>query len=572
MTKRARSPRVLLRELVDLHVQFTPDSARRKRELVELLARARLGSAREVERLHETLLFLRAYCDDALLQAAVERALEGFAVRRDLRAHARELADSGIAGTQIYYRFFEPTARRLATTHPTRLHIDWPEFEHADLLERLLPLLLPYAESPALDEADLTLREWIERARSPEETDATFLIRRFAALPLDEFARERLYEEVDLPLRLAPGPGTPSRTLACAHAVPLAFQTRALRRERPDLATAVLRRPRSIRAVPEREAAALIELVRDAMVVRSRDLDAFAQADPRDVRIADCGDGLAFVVYGVRPERRLVLEGVYACLTLKHGVPIGYVLASALFGSSEIAYNVFDTFRGGEAGHVYGAVLGLVHALFGVDTFTVYPYQLGHENDEGLRSGAWWFYQKLGFRPRERETLRLMRRELASMARDPTHRSDRATLKELARENVYWSLGSSSKAARERDDVIGIFPIGAVGLAVTDHLARNFGSERERGIEECAELAGRWLGLRRWRKLPPGERLAWERWSPLVCALGGVERWPLADRRALAGVIRAKGGRRESEFVRRFDAHVGLRRALCRIGGVRSSK
>ena len=39
--------------------------------------------------------------------------------------------------------------------------------------------------------------------------------------------------------------------------------------------------------------------------------------------------------------------------------------------------------------------------MFGSDTFAIYPYQLGHENDEGLDSGAWWFYYKLGFRPRE---------------------------------------------------------------------------------------------------------------------------------------------------------------------------
>ena len=25
------------------------------------------------------------------------------------------------------------------------------------------------------------------------------------------------------------------------------------------------------------------------------------------------------------------------------------------------------------------------------------PYQLGLENDDALKSGAWWFYQKLGF-------------------------------------------------------------------------------------------------------------------------------------------------------------------------------
>jgi hypothetical protein len=35
--------------------------------------------------------------------------------------------------------------------------------------------------------------------------------------------------------------------------------------------------------------------------------------------------------------------------------------------------------------------------------------------------------------------------------------------------------------------------------------------------------------------------------------------WPAADRRALAEVVRAKGGRRESDYVRRFDGHRRLR-------------
>jgi hypothetical protein len=44
--------------------------------------------------------------------------------------------------------------------------------------------------------------------------------------------------------------------------------------------------------------------------------------------------------------------------------------------------------------------------------------------------------------------------------------------------------------------------------------------------------------------------------------LPGLTGWPDDDRRALADVIRAKGGVRESEFVRLFDAHTLLRRAL----------
>ncbi|MEN8006450.1 MAG: hypothetical protein ABFS42_05510, partial [Candidatus Krumholzibacteriota bacterium] len=55
-------------------------------------------------------------------------------------------------------------------------------------------------------------------------------------------------------------------------------------------------------------------------------------------------------------------------------------------------------------------------------------------------------------------------------------------------------------------------------------------------------------------------------WAPLVMILPGVEGWPQDEKRALVEVIRAKGGRRESDFTLKFDAHTKLRRALLKLG------
>jgi len=264
-------------------------------------------------------------------------------------------------------------------------------------------------------------------------------------------------------------------------------------------------------------------------------------------------------VIGLVPERRLLLEVVYAFLTLKNGVPIGYVLNSALFGSAEIAYNVFETFRGAEAGQVYGHVLATVRHLFGADVFTIYPYQLGQDNDEALDSGAWWFYRKLGFRPRDEGALRLMRAEEARMRRRPAHRSSVATLRRLADHNVYLHLG------RRRWDVIGELDLSAIGLRVTDYLARRFGSDRTGARRACAGEAARRFGVAGRGRWSPGERLAWERWGPLLLLLPGVEEWSAAERRAAVAVVRAKGGPRESVFARRFDAHRRLRAAVRRL-------
>lgn len=549
----------VLERLEELKSSFGPEAARERRLLVARLERATLRTAAEVERLHEALCFARAYPDDAETAAAVERALARFPRRRDLRRHAADLENSGIAGTDTSYPYFAPTARWLAARWPRALDLVWENVADDSRLERLLPLLAHYAETPALDEAPISTADWLERLRARDETAATFLVRRLAERYPDGFDFERTYEDLDLVLNLRPASGTPTRGSELAPRGPRRFQRRPLARARPDLRLEIDRPPRAVRQLSRRQGREMVDLARAAMVARARDLDAFAYGSEEDVRLIEWEDGLAFAAIGVVPERRLMLEAVYGFLTLKNRVPIGYVLNSALFGSAEIAYNVFSTFRGGEAALVYARVLATVRHLFHADAFTIFPYQLGDENEEAIESGAWWFYQKLGFRPRDGATLGLMRRELERMRRDAGHRSTAATLRRLARHNVYLSHGP------ERADVIGELPFAGVGLAVSDLLSRRFAHAPDRGLEAAAEVAAERLGAGPERGWSRGERLAFRRWAPLVLALPRWESWDADERRALLEVIRAKGGRRESDFVHRFDAHPRLRRAVASL-------
>ena len=570
----ATSARRALRSLERLRDRFGGGAAAEKLVRLRVLERARLARAADVLRLHEALAFLLAFPDDRRVRRAAARMLDRFAQRPDLRAQRDALADSGLAGTEVWFRFFEPTARWLARRWPERLTIDWDAFENSERLATFLPVLAHPAEHPALDELDRDGRGWIDAMRSPRETDAAFLVRRFAATLRDGLMREKLWDELDVPILVHPQPAAPrlargdadtvgavprgagpSRTLARDARAKVVHQRGPLARGRPDLARAILERPR-VRAVSVREGRRHIDLARISMITRARDLDAFSWADPRDARLVDFGDALQFAVMGQTPDRRLMFESVYGCLTLRNGVPIGYVLTGCLFGSAEVAYNVFETFRGAEAANVYGRVLAMTRHLFGADTFMVPPYQLGDGNEEALESGAWWFYQKLGFRPRDAATRRWMNRELARMQRNPRHRSSLATLAGLATEPVYWSAGP------RRADVMGRLPLGAMGLAATRLLARRFGSARAQGTEALAEEAARRAGVRSMRGWSRAEREAWTRWAPILVQLPGLSRWTPAERRALVRVVRLKGGRRESDFVRAFDAHAKLRRAL----------
>jgi hypothetical protein len=512
-----------------------------------------------LKRLHETACFLRAYPQSASELAEARRVLAGFHRRPDVLRQAELLADSGIAGTPIHYRFFWPMARWLASRYPKLLTIDWTESEFAGRLAAALPLMVTPAEASALQRAELPAREAVDRLRARRETDATFLVRRIESLRGSDEVREATHDALDVAYRLEGSATGPSRTHAFFDAAPFAFRSGPPDRSRPDLATALRVPPRSVRALGTRDGARLVELARAAMVTRSRDLDAFAHGDARDVSLVDDGDGLAFALIGVQPEHRLFLPAVYGALTLRNGVPIGYVQLDVLFGNAEVSYNTFTTFRGGEAGFVFARLLAATRHLFGVRSFSIEPYQLGRGNEEGILSGAWWFYAHFGFRPRDPEVLRLARGELAKRARNPRHRSSRRTLLRLAEAHVFWSQ------AENRNRVVT--PTAAIGFALARRLAASASADREAAVDACEERIGERLGVRSLRGFSRSERLWWRRFAPLLDAIPGLARWTSHERRALVQVVRAKGERSERTYARLFDAHPRLAAAVLAVGG-----
>jgi hypothetical protein len=547
-----------LRDLTRCVGEFGNGCGQRKYDLLATLEKRTLSQATEVLRLHESLCFLRAFPDDAQLLTQVEHMLSVFAERVDVRRHRDQLANTGIAGTPIYFRFFAASAHWLARHWGAYLTIDWEEFERRDQLELWLASMTLYCETQGLDAYAFDVREWIDRLKGPGETDAKFLLQRFERMPMSRRTSEVLLEDLDVPLALQPGPDTPARTREKYASAAIVHQTRPLSRHRPTIKEIAKWRIRT-RKVSPREGRKVIELARAIMATRSRDLDAFAYGSPHGVSLVDCEGGIRIACIGVMPERRLLLETLYGYMVLKNGVPVGYGAITGLFNSVEIAYTIFDTFRSADAAMMLGWVLTVAQKLFGADTILIDSYQIGKDNEDALRSGAWWFYQKLGFRPRDPKALRVMRSEQKRMRINPTHRSSFKTLAQLAEHDLFLNLGDARK------DVLGLLPLADIGLQLSNFLAQQFGVDRENAARVCSRDAQRLLGVRNYSRFSFDERLAWNWWAPLVVILPNIKRWPSADKRALVRLIRAKGGRDELDYLQRFNDHRRLRSSLRRL-------
>ncbi|MDH3276060.1 MAG: hypothetical protein OEM99_16145 [Gammaproteobacteria bacterium] len=548
------SLRTKLERLESLREKFGAHAASEKLHLLTELEHKSLGRAAEVRRLHETLCFSRAWPDNPKLLATVNRMLKNFSGRPDLTRFAGALEDSGIDGTDIRFRFYRATALWLAQRCGDSLHIDWEQFETKDRLSRTLESLALFSERGALQQYIYGAPEWIDRMRSDDETDAVFLIRLFAARGAAESVLDSVYDELDIPFYLATSATTPTRTQEYLRPKVIEFQQRNIKRDAVDLRQAAQRRIR-IESVNRRQAIRLVDLAKSAMVARSRDLDAFAYASADDVMRVHCGHGIQIVLIGMLPVKRYLLESEYGYLLLRNGVVVGYGTGTGLFGSCQIAFNLFPTFRGAETTELYASVLATFHKLFAADTFSVDSYQIGADNEEAIDSGAWWFYVRMGFRPRDSEAIKLANTELRK-AQKQGYRSSKNTLRRLANYPLYFSL------ARKRQDILPMVCTDSISLGVLDYVSQRFGSQREEGTRRCSRELAAALGVDSVSDWTADEQLMWHRLSPVIMAVADVKKWPKADRDALADVIRAKGGVHEKDYAKLFDAHKRLRRAV----------
>lgn len=235
----------------------------------------------------------------------------------------------------------------------------------------------------------------------------------------------------------------------------------------------------------------ILEMARETSAVRYRELHGFTFGDSRRVIRADLGRGTEAFVMGVPAEARLPLRAYHAALIFKNGVPAGYFEGLSLFERMESGFNLYYTFRDGETAWLYARILRLMRQMLGVTAFSIDPYQAGHENEEGIESGAFWFYRKLGFRPTKPDLQKLTSSEEHKILADSHRRTSARTLRKLAAGHMLFELSDASAAVGKWDQ----FQIRNVALAIQSRMAREFNGDAQAMRSHSVELVERALGL-----------------------------------------------------------------------------
>jgi hypothetical protein len=199
-----KNPIALLAELEDLKRQFGNDDTKLLRTL-KSLSNAKLADAESLIRLHEILLFHRAYPQSASVLKLVEQLLKVFAKRvahsakpKPIWAPLDDPEVSGIAGTSVTSNFSYKIVCWLARTYPGQISIDWDWMESEDQLGATLPRFLPLLADDAMVEAHVPFREWLRRCQGPQKSEIVWLIEQFEALEIPYKLKAELYESLKL--------------------------------------------------------------------------------------------------------------------------------------------------------------------------------------------------------------------------------------------------------------------------------------------------------------------------------------------------------------------------------------
>jgi len=536
-------------------------------KLLASLKNFQCKDAESLVQFHDTLMFLRAFPQSRKVVQLTDKLLAGISQQVAKLLDSGVDADlldweqfSGIAGTTLSDTLTYDVARWLVQRYGEHVAADWDLDEQGRQMGVSLPRLNPLLADDSLVEADTPFLAWMGSAAGSTEQILPWLLRSTEAMPMGPLEKTAWYDALRVRVRWKLGNSSASRTLA-RHNPPAMYFHREplLQRSQVSLQNELESPPLPVQKLSRPEGEQVLDLVRAAVTVRYRELYGTTRGDPASVVEADVGRGVHIFLWGLPPERRLPLRGYYAGITIKNGVPINYIEGIGLIDWMEVGFNTFYAYRDGETAWIYSKVLHLLHQLAGIRCFSVYPYQLGNQNEEAIKSGAFWFYRKLGFQPGRPELLALTQREERRIRAQASYRTSPRVLRRLAAEHVFYEFGEGIRGRWNT------FSVRNVGLAVQQRMAKEFSGDANRmRVATTAEL-GETLGVDT-TKWSAAERSAFQNWACVLLLVPELKAWTRDQRQALVQIILAKASADESKYFRLLQQHDTLKRAIVRLG------
>lgn len=460
-----RSLRRLVEDLRSAAARYDDDGREHQLALLAAIARVPLPVSTVLSDLSHVLVFLSAHPASPEVERVALGVLEQVAnhLKRQPAKALRALENSGLPYTPTLSTYSHDLLLWMLRSPHYRVRFDsfWqPEIP----LSQALSFTLPPIQGD-LSHLDGEGRALLGCLVPPVNRRLPFLIGEFSRLDDRPTLKDFLFDGLHLYLRLQPEDRTFSKAFNRIP-MPATYYHADLCRivDLKDIAGRPLPPPRGL-TTDLRES--VITAARHAMMLLQRETDPTTHLDPTSLRVFDLERGVTIAIYGMVAARQLPLESYVGYTLFKNGFAAAYGGAWIFARHAQFGINVFESFRGGESAFLLCQLLRVYRQTFGVDHFEVEPYQYGHGNPEGIRSGAFWFYYRHGFRPVQPPLAALAREEWRRIGADRRYRTPASILRQLAEGPIALRLDDRvrTSAASVRD-------------AITNYVQAAFGGDR----------------------------------------------------------------------------------------------
>jgi hypothetical protein len=455
-------PAKKISKLFSIRNQYGNEYSAKKLQLLGELASVPVKSKKAIECYNDCLLFLIAHPDNKQVHESASRALQQ--LHDYIRSHKKireSLYNSGIICTELCAAFSFEIVKWIRKTQPENIRLN--SFEADDgHIKYIVSAVLPKVESEILQDANAGWKEWIMKSLKKEENLLDALITVFDSADMRPEVRDELWNSLGMNVEIS----FSSDTCLPGSLTDLYYHRSSLKKDfkqkRPET--------KPIRVtLSESDAEKIIECGRMILVRHLREIEPVTFTAPRLVSYYMLPRGISVALMGMVAERRHPIDSYIGYVVFRNGLPISYAGSWILFDSARIGLNIFPAFRGGESRYVFEQVMELHRKIYHLNRFSVDPYQIGKQNDEGIKSGAFWTYYHTGFRPILETQKKLAEEEQHKIKTIKGYRSQRSVLKVLADSRL--ELVMQNKAVR--------FDAGDLSIAYSNILKNKYNNDRK---------------------------------------------------------------------------------------------
>lgn len=440
----------LVSDLGKIANQFDSQTTDIKMQLLKKISSAKFTNTNTFLAYHDILLFILAHPENRAIESAASDEMARLTKHLKNPSNSKNalFVDSGLPFTEMTTRYSHDLMRDMVR-NGWKISIDSYD-EAGTALNELLKITLPSIIREETT-ADLNNDEILDQLKINSKDRFNFLLNEFSKLDSSPYLKDHLWQSMQIFLNIDFHKAEQSKSYNRFLNSKIFYQNDLLKKfDHTALLNSKLPAPSKLSEDKRDE---LIAVIRNSMIQTLRETDTSTYMDENSLRLLELERGISVVIYGMKPNRQLPIQSYIGYTLFKNGFPAAYG-GSWIFGhNAKFGLNVFEAFRGGESGYILCQLLRVYKQTFGLNYIEIDAYQFGKDNMDGIRSGAYWFYYRYGFRSLDKKLDKIASKEYSLIKSKPGYRTNEKTLIALAESNI--ALNPEGTKAFEIDKISG---------------------------------------------------------------------------------------------------------------------